>query len=185
MSNAQAGAPSIIAIIGPDGAGKSTLLQEVAALSFGAARAVQVNGRAASVLDVRTPHRLLELVDFADVNTQAALLGASRFAGAVLVVSASDGPMAGHQAILSHARQLGIPLAAIALTKCDLVDDDELTDLVEMEARELVNKHRMNGDTVPVVRVRANSERPHEGREPEPTRGRLGGPQALVNVLAR
>ena len=177
--------PSLIAVIGPDGAGKSTLVQDVAHVAFNAPRAVQVNGRTATVLDVRTPSRMLELVDFADMETQTALLGASRFAGAVLVVSALDSLMPGHQASMQHARQLGIPVAAVALTKCDLVDDEEMTELVEMEVRELLNKYGLPGDGIPVVRLRAKSERPHEGREPEAAKRRLVGAQSLVAVLGR
>ncbi len=184
MANPYPDPMAVIALIGPDGVGKSTLLQDVARMDPHAApHGVQVNGLSATVIDLRTPTRTVQLVDFADASTEAALLGASRFAGVVLVVSAADSVMPGHKQSLERARHLGIPLAAIALTKTDVVPDEELQDLVEMELRELANKYSYPGDQLRVVRMRPRSTCPHEGREPRP--GKPQGPQALLHILAR
>lgn len=183
MANAYRSSIAVIALVGPDGVGKSTLHRDVARADPRAMpRRVQVAGRDAMVMDVATPTRTVELVDFLDLDTQAALLGASPFAGVVLVVSAADSMMPGHQASLDHARQLHIPLRAVALTKGDVVADDEMIELVEMEVRDAVRKFGHDGDHVPVVRMRGPNERPHEG--PEPARRKLVGPNALISVLA-
>ena len=173
----------VVGLIGHDGSGKTTLFQSLANAAGAAPRAVQVQAMSANVADLRMPTRVCQIVDFPNAEVEHFLLGASPFAGAVLVVSAVDGLMPGHRKSLERARQLGVPLAAIALTKGDVVSDEELLDLVEMEARELANKYGYAGDAVPVVRT-AFAESPlREGREPEP-RAPMG-PGALLAVLAR
>jgi hypothetical protein len=88
----------------------------------------------------------------------------------VLVVSALDSVQAGTGESLTSARGAGIVRVAVALTKCDLVEDPELLDLVTMEVREMLNKNECSGDAAPVVRVAAR----WEGAGTEGGRGRSG-----------
>jgi elongation factor Tu len=75
--------------------------------------------------------------------------------GAILVVSAADGPMPQTREHVLLARQVGVPAIVVALNKVDMVDDEELLDLVELEVRELLNEYEFPGDDVPVVKVSA------------------------------
>ena len=83
------------------------------------------------------------------------ITGAAQVDGAILVVSATDGPMPQTREHVVLARQVGVPAIVVALNKCDMVDDEELLDLVELEVRELLNEYEFPGDDVPVVRVSA------------------------------
>ena len=80
------------------------------------------------------------------------ITGAAQMDGAILVVSASDGPMPQTREHILLARQVGVPAIVVFLNKCDTVDDKELLDLVEMEIRELLNKYEFPGDDAPVIR---------------------------------
>jgi elongation factor Tu len=80
------------------------------------------------------------------------ITGASTMDGAILVVSAPDGPMPQTREHVLLARQVGLPRMVVFLNKCDAVDDEELLELVEMEVRELLSAHEFPGDDVPVVR---------------------------------
>jgi len=81
--------------------------------------------------------------------------GAAQVDGAILVVAATDGPMAQTREHVLLARQVGVPSIVVALNKSDAVDDEELLDLVELEVRELLNEYEFPGDDTPVVRVSA------------------------------
>src|SRR5271156_4466523 len=83
------------------------------------------------------------------------IAGAAQVAGAILVVSATDGPMPQTREHVLLARQVGVPYIVVALNKCDAVDDPELLDLVELEVRELLKSYQFPGDDVPVVRLSA------------------------------
>src|SRR5881409_1621067 len=83
------------------------------------------------------------------------ITGAAQMDGAILVVAATDGPMPQTREHVLLARQVGVPALVVALNKCDMVDDEELIELVEMEVRELLNEYEFPGDDVPVVRVAA------------------------------
>jgi elongation factor Tu len=83
------------------------------------------------------------------------ITGAAQVDGAILVVAATDGPMAQTREHVLLARQVGVPALVVALNKCDMVDDEELIELVEMEVRELLSEYEFPGDDIPVVRVAA------------------------------
>jgi elongation factor Tu len=84
------------------------------------------------------------------------ITGAAQMDGAILVVSAADGPMPQTREHILLARQVGVPAIVVALNKVDLVDDAELLDLVELEVRELLSAYQFPGDKVPVIRVSAS-----------------------------
>ena len=83
------------------------------------------------------------------------ITGAAQMDGAILVVSAADGPMPQTREHILLARQVEVPFIVVALNKCDMVDDPELLELVEMEVRELLSKYDYPGDDVPVIQVSA------------------------------
>src|SRR5574339_1025707 len=83
------------------------------------------------------------------------ITGAAQMDGAILVVSATDGPMPQTREHVLLARQVDVPYLVVALNKVDMVDDPELLDLVELEVRELLSSYGFKGDDVPVVRVSA------------------------------
>ncbi|MBU1862382.1 MAG: elongation factor Tu [Candidatus Omnitrophica bacterium] len=80
------------------------------------------------------------------------ITGAAQMDGAVLVVSAADGPMPQTREHILLARQVGVPSIVVFLNKVDVVDDPELLELVELEIRELLNKYKFPGDTIPIIR---------------------------------
>jgi elongation factor Tu len=85
------------------------------------------------------------------------ITGAAQMDGAILVVSAADGPMPQTREHILLARQVGVPAIVVFLNKVDLVDDPELLDLVEMEIRDLLNKYQFPGDKTPVIRGSATA----------------------------
>ena len=85
------------------------------------------------------------------------ITGAAQMDGAILVVSAADGPMPQTREHILLARQVGVPAIVVFLNKCDAVDDKELLDLVEVEVRELLTKYQFPGDKIPVIRGSALS----------------------------
>jgi elongation factor Tu len=80
------------------------------------------------------------------------ITGAAQMDGAILVVSAADGPMPQTREHILLARQVGVPSIVVFLNKCDMVDDAELLDLVEMEVRDLLSQYEFPGDTIPIVK---------------------------------
>src|SRR5205823_2087771 len=83
------------------------------------------------------------------------ITGAAQMDGAILVVSAADGPMPQTREHILLARQVGVPSIVVALNKADMVDDEEILELVELEVRELLNEYEFPGDDTPIVRVSA------------------------------
>ncbi len=83
------------------------------------------------------------------------ITGAAQMDGAILVVSAADGPMPQTREHILLARQVGVPYIVVALNKADIVDDEELLELVELEVRELLSSYEFPGDDIPVIRVSA------------------------------
>ncbi|MGA3181345.1 MAG: elongation factor Tu [Verrucomicrobiota bacterium] len=101
------------------------------------------------------------------------ITGAAQMDGAILVVSAADGPMPQTREHILLARQVGVPAIVVFLNKVDLVDDPELLDLVEMEIRDLLNKYQFPGDTTPVVR----------GSSTDALEGKPEGLKAVADLL--
>ncbi|TXT31194.1 MAG: elongation factor Tu [Planctomycetota bacterium] len=89
------------------------------------------------------------------------ITGAAQMDGAILVVSAADGPMPQTREHILLARQVNVPALVVFLNKVDLVDDPELLELVEMEIRDLLNKYDFPGDTIPIVRGQSNMALEH------------------------
>jgi len=83
------------------------------------------------------------------------ITGAAQMDGAILVVSATDGPMPQTKEHVLLARQVGVPAIVVALNKADMVDDEEILELVELEVRDLLNVYEFPGDDIPIVRVSA------------------------------
>jgi len=130
------------------------------------AKASEAHGRrdATKILTIATSH-----VEYSTENRHYAhidcpghadyvknmITGAAQMDGAILVVSASDGPMPQTREHILLARQVNVPYLVVFLNKCDLVDDPELLDLVELETRELLSKYDFPGDDAPVIRGQA------------------------------
>jgi len=93
------------------------------------------------------------------------ITGAAQMDGAILVVSAADGPMPQTREHILLARQVGVPALVVFMNKTDMVDDPELLDLVEMEIRDLLTLYQYPGDDIPVIRGSALCAL--EGRDPE------------------
>jgi len=102
------------------------------------------------------------------------ITGAAQMDGAILVVSAADGPMPQTREHVLLARQVNVPALVVYLNKCDLVDDTELLDLVELEVRELLSKYNFPGDKVPVIRGSALHAMQTKGKE---------GTESIVQLL--
>jgi elongation factor Tu len=103
------------------------------------------------------------------------ITGAAQMDGAILVVSAADGPMPQTREHILLARQVGVPAIVVALNKVDAVDDPELLDLVELEVRELLNQYEFPGDEIPVMRVSALKA----------MEGDAGAQQGLLDLMRR
>ena len=102
------------------------------------------------------------------------ITGAAQMDGAVLVVSAADGPMPQTREHILLARQVGVPYIVVYLNKVDMVDDPELLDLVELEVRELLSKYEFPGDQIPIIRGSAlKALEGDKGELGEPTIGKL------------
>lgn len=80
------------------------------------------------------------------------ITGAAQMDGAILVIAATDGPMAQTREHILLSRQVGVPKVVVFMNKCDMVDDEELLELVEMEIRELLNEYNFDGDNTPIIR---------------------------------
>src|SRR5690606_26563849 len=80
------------------------------------------------------------------------ITGAAQMDGAILVVSAADGPMPQTREHILLARQVGVPYIVVFMNKCDMVDDPELLELVEMEVRDLLNQYEFPGDDTPIIK---------------------------------
>src|SRR5947209_12413760 len=104
------------------------------------------------------------------------ITGTEQMDGAILVVSAADGPMPQTREHILLARQVGVPAVVVFMNKCDMVDDKELLDLVEMEVRELLTSYKFPGDKIPVIK--GSATKALEGDQSE-----IGEP-AILNLMA-
>ena len=93
------------------------------------------------------------------------ITGAAQMDGAILVVSAADGPMPQTREHVLLARQVGVPYIVVFMNKCDMVDDPELLDLVELEVRDLLKKYEFPGDDIPVIRGSAKAAMDAAGKD--------------------
>src|SRR6201995_160055 len=105
------------------------------------------------------------------------ITGAAQMDGAILLVSAADGPMPQTREHILLARQVGVPALVVFMNKCDMVDDPELLDLVEMEVRELLTSYQFPGDDIPIVRGSALMAL--ENKEPNP------GHDAILELMSK
>ena len=94
------------------------------------------------------------------------ITGAAQMDGAILVIAATDGPMAQTKEHILLARQVGVPAIVVFLNKCDQVDDEELLELVEMEVRELLSKYEFPGDDIPIIKGSALNALVSESTDP-------------------
>ena len=94
------------------------------------------------------------------------ITGAAQMDGAILVIAATDGPMAQTREHILLARQVGVPAIVVFLNKCDQVDDEELLELVEMEVRELLSKYEFPGDDIPIIKGSALNALTCESNDP-------------------
>jgi len=94
------------------------------------------------------------------------ITGAAQMDGAILVVSGADGPMPQTREHILLARQVNVPAIVVFMNKCDMVDDEEILDLVELEIRELLNEYNFPGDDIPIIRGSALKSMESDG-DPE------------------
>ncbi len=114
------------------------------------------------------------------------ITGAAQMDGAILVVSAADGPMPQTREHILLAKQVGVPYIVVFLNKCDMVDDPELIDLVEQEVRDLLTKYEYPGDTIPVIRGSATKALANpSGPDAEPIKALLNALDEYIPVPVR
>ena len=94
------------------------------------------------------------------------ITGAAQMDGAILVIAATDGPMAQTKEHILLARQVGVPAIVVFLNKCDQVDDEELLELVEMEVRETLSNYEFPGDDIPIIKGSALNALTSESNDP-------------------
>src|SRR5438034_8312053 len=111
------------------------------------------------------------------------ITGAAQMDGAILVVSAADGPMPQTREHVLLARQVGVPYIIVFMNKCDMVDDPELLDLVELEVRELLKKYEFPGDEIPVIRGSAKQAMDAQGKDAKANEAILKLMEAVDNYI--
>ncbi len=111
------------------------------------------------------------------------ITGAAQMDGAILVVSAADGPMPQTREHILLARQVGVPYIVVFMNKCDMVDDPELLDLVELEVRDLLKKYEFPGDEIPIVRGSAKAAMDGGGKDAQANEAILKLMEAVDNYI--
>ena len=159
---------AITKILAETGKAKYTAYDKIDAAPEEKARGITIN---TAHVEYETENRHYAHVDcpgHADY-VKNMITGAAQMDGAILVVSAADGPMPQTREHILLARQVGVPALVVFLNKCDMVDDPELLELVEMEVRELLSKYKFPGDTIPIIHGSAlcalEDKNPELGRE--------------------
>src|SRR6187397_481737 len=142
---------AITKVLAEKGGAKFTAYDEIDAAPEEKARGITI---ATAHVEYETANRHYAHVDcpgHADY-VKNMITGAAQMDGAILVVAATDGPMPQTREHILLARQVGVPAIVVFLNKCDMVDDPELLELVELEVRELLSKYEFPGDTIPIIR---------------------------------
>ncbi|KAF6003431.1 hypothetical protein CCYA_CCYA06G1959 [Cyanidiococcus yangmingshanensis] len=144
-------AAAITKVLAESGGAKFTAYEEIDKAPEERARGITIN---ASHLKYETPSRSYAHVDCPGHRdfVKNFITGAAQVDTAILVVSGADGPQPQTQEHVLLSKQVGVPNFVVYLNKCDMVDDSELLDLVELEVRELLSKYEYDGDNVPIVR---------------------------------
>ena len=166
---------AITKILAETGGAKFTAYDQIDAAPEEKARGITIN---TAHVEYETANRHYAHVDcpgHADY-VKNMITGAAQMDGAILVVSAADGPMPQTREHILLARQVGVPAIVVFLNKCDMVDDKELLELVEMEVRDLLNKYKFPGDTIPIIHGSATCAL--EGKNPEL------GKDAILKLMA-
>ena len=142
---------AITSVLSQKFGGEAKAYDQIDAAPEEKARGITIN---TAHVEYETEHRHYAHVDcpgHADY-VKNMITGAAQMDGAILVVSAADGPMPQTREHILLARQVGVPYIIVYLNKCDLVDDEELIELVEMEVRELLSKYDFPGDDIPIIK---------------------------------
>src|SRR2546425_10747252 len=113
------------------------------------------------------------------------ITGAAQMDGAILVVSAADGPMPQTREHILRARQVGGPYIVVCMNKCDMVEDPELLDLVELEVRDLLKKYEFPGDEIPVIRGSAKAAMDGGGKDAKANESILKLMEAVDRYIRR
>ncbi|MBX2859780.1 MAG: elongation factor Tu [Vampirovibrio sp.] len=142
---------AITSVLASEGMAKSMKFDEIDAAPEEKARGITI---ATAHVEYETPDRHYAHVDcpgHADY-VKNMITGAAQMDGGILVIAATDGPMPQTREHILLARQVGVPNLVVFLNKCDMVDDEELLELVEMETRELLSQYEFDGDSIPIIK---------------------------------
>ncbi|HEV8096812.1 MAG TPA: GTP-binding protein [Burkholderiales bacterium] len=146
---------SKVATMGHAGHGKTTLtaaINHVLSMKGRAKKESKLQGADVSRSEYESDQRVYEHVDAPTELFSSTATGAARFDGGILVVSVADGPMPQTREHILHAKQIGMPRIVVFLNFCDQVEDRELIELIELEARELLSHCGFSGDDAPVIK---------------------------------
>jgi elongation factor Tu len=141
---------AITKVLAESGKAKFTAYDQIDAAPEEKARGITINTAHVEYETEKRHYAHVDCPGHADY-VKNMITGAAQMDGAILVVSAADGPMPQTREHILLARQVGVPAIVVFLNKCDMVDDKELLDLVELEVRELLSKYGFPGDTIPII----------------------------------
>ncbi len=155
---------AITKVLAEQGKAKFTAYDQIDAAPEEKARGITINTAHVEYETEKRHYAHVDCPGHADY-VKNMITGAAQMDGAILVVSAADGPMPQTREHILLARQVGVPAIVVFLNKCDMVEDKELLDLVEMEVRDLLNKYKFPGDDTPIIHGSALAAL--EGKNPE------------------
>ena len=142
---------AITTVLAKNGLAKQMAYDQIDAAPEEKARGITINTAHIEYQTAKRHYAHVDCPGHADY-VKNMITGAAQMDGAILVVAATDGPMPQTREHILLARQVGVPYIVVFLNKCDLVDDPELIDLVEMDVRDLLNKYGFPGDETPIIR---------------------------------
>ena len=142
---------AITNVLAKQGGAKATAYDQIDAAPEEKARGITINTAHIEYTTAKRHYAHVDCPGHADY-VKNMITGAAQMDGAILVVAATDGPMPQTREHILLARQVGVPKIVVFLNKCDMVDDEELIDLVEMEVRELLDEYGFDGDSCPIIR---------------------------------